>query len=138
MNKTQTTMNKTSYFRKPIHMASTRKREIERALRLIRVVKSVRELKRETVRELLFSFCQDHTSSLSLRFHNLKSQFFFLMEYFGICQRIFQEYSMAYSVFLFTKETTHRMGSALQRKGEYGICHRIFYGIFQNIPLKKK
>ena len=59
MNKTQTTMNKTSYFRKPIHMASTRKREIEIVLRLIRVVKSMRELKRETVRELfLFPFAR--------------------------------------------------------------------------------
>ena len=58
MNKTQTTMNKTPYFHKPIHTASARKREIEGVLRLIRVVKSVRELKRETVRELFFfSFC---------------------------------------------------------------------------------
>ena len=56
MNKTQTTMNKTPYFHKPIHTASARKREIERVLRLIRVVKSVRELKRKTVRELLFIF----------------------------------------------------------------------------------
>ena len=81
MNKTQTTMNKTPYFHKPIHTASVRKREIERVLRLIQMLKCVRELKRETVRELFFffffSFCQDHTSSLSLRFHNLKSQFFF-------------------------------------------------------------
>ena len=54
MNKTQTTMNKTPYFHKPIHTASTRKREIERVLRLIQVVKCVRELKREIVRELFF------------------------------------------------------------------------------------
>ena len=71
-------MNKTPYFHKPIHTASARKREIKRVFRLIQVVKCVRELKRETVRELFFfSFCQDHTSSLSLRFHNLKSQVFF-------------------------------------------------------------
>ena len=56
MNKTQTTMNKTPYFHKPIHTASTRKREIERVLRLIWVVKSVRELKRETVRWGSFFF----------------------------------------------------------------------------------
>ena len=49
-------MNKTPYFHKPIHTASTRKREIERVLRLIRVVKYVRELKREIVRELFFFF----------------------------------------------------------------------------------
>ena len=48
--------NKTPYFHKPIHTASTRKREIERVLRLIQVVKCVRELKRETVRELFFFF----------------------------------------------------------------------------------
>jgi len=54
MNKTQTTMNKTPYFHKPIHTTSARKREIERVLRLIRVVKSVRELKREIVREFFF------------------------------------------------------------------------------------
>ena len=63
MNKTQTAMNKTPYFHKPIHTASARKREIESVLRLIQVVKCVRELKRETMRELFFfSFCQDHTS----------------------------------------------------------------------------
>ena len=49
-------MNKTPYFHKPIHTASARKREIEGVLRLIRVVKSVRELKKETVRELFFFF----------------------------------------------------------------------------------
>ena len=49
-------MNKTPYFHKPIHTTLARKREIERVLRLIRVVKSVRELKRETVRELFFFF----------------------------------------------------------------------------------
>ena len=63
MNKTQTAMNKTPYFHKPIHTTSARKREIERVLRLIRAVKSMKELKRETVREFFFfSFCQDHTS----------------------------------------------------------------------------
>ena len=51
-------MNKTPYFHKPIHTASARKREIERVLRLIRVVKSVRELKRETVREFFFFFAR--------------------------------------------------------------------------------
>ena len=56
MNKTQTTMNKTPYFHKPIHIASVRKREIERVLRLIQMLKCVRELKRETVRELFFFF----------------------------------------------------------------------------------
>ena len=54
MNKTQTTMNKTPYFHKLIHTASARKRDIERVLRLIQVVKCVRELKRETMRELFF------------------------------------------------------------------------------------
>ena len=49
-------MNKIPYFHKPIHIASARKREIERVLRLIQVVKCVRELKRETVRELFFFF----------------------------------------------------------------------------------
>ena len=56
MNKTQTTMNKTPYFHKSIHTTSARKREIERVLRLIQVVKCVRELKREIVRELFFFF----------------------------------------------------------------------------------
>ena len=32
------------------------------------------------------------------------------------------------------KKNTHRMGSTLQRKGEYGICHRIF---LWHIPKKK-
>ena len=54
MNKTQTTMNKTPYFHKPIHTASVRKREIARVLRLIQMLKCVRELKRETMRELFF------------------------------------------------------------------------------------
>ena len=78
MNKTQTTMNKTPYFHKPIHTASARKREIERVLRLIRVVKSVRELKRETVREFFFFFffLLGPYEWLSLRFHILKSQIF--------------------------------------------------------------
>ena len=49
-------MNKTPYFHKPIHTASARKREIKRVFRLIQVVKCVRELKRETVRELFFFF----------------------------------------------------------------------------------
>ena len=49
-------MNKIPYFLKPIHIASARKREIERVLRLIQVVKCVRELKREIVRELFFFF----------------------------------------------------------------------------------
>ena len=111
MNKTQTAMNKTPYFHKPIHTTSARKREIERVLRLIRAVKSMKELKRETVREFFFFFLLPGPYEwLSLRFHILKSQkkkFNFFMEYFGICHRIF------YSIFLFSEETTHRMGSAL-------------------------
>ena len=103
-------MNKTPYFHKPIHTASARKREIERVLRLIRVVKSVRELKRETVKELFFFFLLlGPYEWLSLRFHILKSQFFFFFN--GIFWNMPQ--NIAYSIFLFTEETTHRMGSAL-------------------------
>ena len=93
MNKTQTTMNKTPYFHKPIHTASARKREIERVLRLIRVVKSMKELKRETVRDFFFFFflLPGPYKWLSLRFHILKSQIFF----FGICHR------MAYSIYIY-------------------------------------
>ena len=49
-------MNKPPYFHKPIHTTLARKREIERVLGLIRVVKYVRELKRKTVRALFFFF----------------------------------------------------------------------------------
>ena len=77
MNKTQTTMNKTPYFHKPIHTTSTRKREIERVLRLIRVVKSVRELKRETVRELFFFF---FLLLGPYEFSTCKHNFFFLFK----------------------------------------------------------
>ena len=68
-------MNKTPYFHKPIHTTSARKREIERVMRLIRAVKSMKELKRETVREFFFFFLLPGPYEwLSLRFHILKSQ----------------------------------------------------------------
>ena len=87
MNKTQTTMNKTPYYHKPIHTASARKREIERVLRLIRVVKSVRELKKETVKELFFFFPFARTIQVvkfEISYFEISDFFFFFKFFYGI------------------------------------------------------